>query len=173
MKLASYLSPKTKIRKSAIHGFGLFALKPIKKGEVVAIKGGHILDRQSMKKFSNVAHHSELQIDKDFFLAATTKKEEKDTMCYLNHACEPNVGIKGSIIFVAMRNIRADEELTLDYAMCDSAGRYHTRCLCGSSRCRGIVTESDWKRPELQEKFKGFFSAYLCDEIKKVRGNHK
>lgn len=33
---------------------------------------------------------------------------------FLNHACEPNVGIQGQIVFVAMRNVAAGEELTLD-----------------------------------------------------------
>jgi len=36
---------------------------------------------------------------------------------FLNHSCEPNVGILGQIIFVAMRNIDSGEELTIDYAL--------------------------------------------------------
>src|ERR1700754_2083650 len=44
MKL-SWLSPKTAVQPSAIEGRGLFAIDAIEKGEVVAVKGGHIIDR--------------------------------------------------------------------------------------------------------------------------------
>lgn len=37
----------------------------------------------------------------------------------LNHLCNPNVGVRGEITFVAMRDIKAGEELTTDYAMID------------------------------------------------------
>jgi hypothetical protein len=43
--ISSYISSKaTKGRRSPIEGRGLFALEAIAKGEVVAIKGGHIVD---------------------------------------------------------------------------------------------------------------------------------
>ena len=48
MSVSSYTSPKTvKGRQSAIEGRGLFAVEPIAAGEVVAIKGGHIITRRS------------------------------------------------------------------------------------------------------------------------------
>ena len=36
----SYLSPKTEVRESKIHGRGLFATADIAKDEIVAVKGG-------------------------------------------------------------------------------------------------------------------------------------
>ena len=48
MLLASYRSPKTDIRPNAIGGRGLFAVAPIRRGEVVCVKGGHLLDRAGM-----------------------------------------------------------------------------------------------------------------------------
>lgn len=35
-------------------------------------------------------------------------------MLYTNHSCEPNIAIQGQIVFVAMREIAAGEELTHD-----------------------------------------------------------
>jgi hypothetical protein len=35
----SYLSPKTEVRESKIHGRGLFAIADIAKDEIVAVKG--------------------------------------------------------------------------------------------------------------------------------------
>jgi len=39
----SYISSKIKIKKSDIHGVGMFAIKSIQKGEIVFIHGGHIV----------------------------------------------------------------------------------------------------------------------------------
>jgi hypothetical protein len=41
----SYISPKAMVRHSPIHGRELFAVGPILKGDIVAIKGGYIYDR--------------------------------------------------------------------------------------------------------------------------------
>jgi len=46
----SYRSPKTAVRRSPIHGRGLFAIRPIAKGEIVAIKGGHIMARERVRR---------------------------------------------------------------------------------------------------------------------------
>jgi hypothetical protein len=42
----SYHSPKTEVRESAIHGRGLFATADIYQNDVIAIKGGHIINRE-------------------------------------------------------------------------------------------------------------------------------
>jgi hypothetical protein len=38
-----------------------------------------------------------------------------------------------------------------------------------SSQCRGTVTGYDWKIPELQERYDGYFSLYLQDKINVAR----
>jgi SET domain-containing protein len=40
-------------------------------------------------------------------------------MIFSNHSCEPNIGVQGQIVFVAMRDIAAGEELTHDWATTD------------------------------------------------------
>jgi len=34
-------------------------------------------------------------------------------------------------------------------------------CRCGAPTCRRIVTGKDWKRQDLQRKYRGLFSWYL------------
>ena len=46
----SYLSRKTEVRQSKIHGRGLFAMADIAKDEIVAVKGGHIVDRETLRR---------------------------------------------------------------------------------------------------------------------------
>jgi SET domain-containing protein len=119
MKLASYLSPKTHVKQSTIVGRGLFAKAAITQGEIVCIKAGHFLTKAELLQHKEVVNDAELQIADHLFLAPLTAEEFEDTMMFLNHSCEPNVGVQGQIVFVAMRDINAGEELTLDYATID------------------------------------------------------
>jgi len=41
----TYFSPKTEKRGSEIEGRGLFATAPISRGEIVVVKGGHVMSR--------------------------------------------------------------------------------------------------------------------------------
>ncbi|MGY1616797.1 SET domain-containing protein-lysine N-methyltransferase [Geodermatophilus sp. SYSU D00691] len=38
---------------------------------------------------------------------------------FVNHSCEPDVGVAGNVVLGAMRDVDAGEELTTDYAMFD------------------------------------------------------
>jgi SET domain-containing protein len=165
MMRLSYLSPKTKVRESPIHGRGLFATAEMAKGEVVAIKGGHIVTREQLRKeITPKLGPVEIQVGDDLFIAPVTAEERELSMLYSNHSCDANLGMRGEITFVAMRDIRAGEELTHDWGTTDD-GDYSVPCKCGSSKCRGTLTGKDWQRPELQKRYAGYFSAYLADKI--------
>jgi uncharacterized protein len=158
----SYLSPKTEVRRSNIHGRGLFATTDVAKDEVVVVKGGHIVDRQTLREqISPRLGPVEIQIDTELFIAPVTGEEREASMLYSNHSCDPNLGVRGEITFVAMRNIRAGEELTHDWAMTDDDD-YSVECNCGAADCRKILTGKDWQRPDLQKRYAGYFSAYLA-----------
>ena len=160
----SFVSPKVEIRNSPVNGVGMFAKKDIKKGEVVFIKGGHILTRKQV--FSSGVINSYLPIDDTYVIGATSKEEEASIKLYNNHSCDPNCGVRGEITFVAKTHIRKGTELTIDYCMVDNE-EYEFNCTCGSPHCRGKITGFDWKRKELQEKYKGYFARYLQDKIDK------
>jgi hypothetical protein len=63
-----------------------------------------------------------------------------------------------------MRDIRAGEELTHDWATTDDDD-YCVECKCGAPNCRKILTGKDWQRSELQRRYKGYFSAYLTRKV--------
>ena len=76
MNLASYISPKAeKGRPSGIAGRGLFAVEPIRRGEIVAIKGGHIIDRETYLKNADVIGVSDIKIADGFYVAALDPAE--------------------------------------------------------------------------------------------------
>jgi SET domain-containing protein len=161
----SYLSSKTEVRESKIHGRGLFAIADIAKSEIVAVKGGHIVDGEALREqITPRLGPVEIQIDDDLFIAPVTNEERELSMLYLNHSCEPNLGVRGEITFVAIRNIRAGEELTHDWAMTDDDD-YSLECKCGAANCRKTLNGKDWKRPDLQKRYAGYFSAYLARKI--------
>jgi hypothetical protein len=165
MMRLSYLSPKTEVRESKIHGRGLFAIADIAKDEIVAVKGGHIVDRTMLReKITPRLGPVEIQIDDDLFIAPVTDEERELSMLYSNHSCDANLGIRGGITFVAMRDVRAGEELTHDWAMTDNDD-YSVECKCGMPNCRKIVTGKDWRRLGLQKRYAGYFSAYLERKI--------
>lgn len=160
----SYRLPKTEVRESPIHGRGLFATADIAKDEVVVVKGGHIITREEVREINARLGPVEIQIGDDLFIAPVTEEERESSMLYSNHSCDPNLGLRGEITFVAMRNLRAGEEFTHDWAMTDDDNS-STKCNCGSLNCRGTLTGKDWQRPELQKRYTGYFSAYLAEKI--------
>ena len=161
----SYRSPKTEVRESEIHGRGLFATADFAKSEIVAVKGGHIVDRKTLReKITPVLGAVEIQIDDDLFIAPVNQQEREFSMLYLNHSCDPNLGMRGEITFVAMHDIRAGKELTHDWAMTDDDD-YSVECKCGAANCREILTGKDWQRPDLQKRYAGYFSAHLARKI--------
>jgi len=161
----SYHSPKTEVRESKIHGRGLFATANIGRDEIVAVKGGHIVDRKILREeITPMLGPVEIQIGDDLFIAPVTKEEREFSMLYLNHSCDPNLGMRGKITFVAMRDICPGEELTHDWAMTDDDD-YSVECNCGASNCRQTLIGKDWQRPDLQKRYAGYFSAYLARKI--------
>jgi SET domain-containing protein len=165
----SFLSPKTAVQPSPIHGKGLFAVVPISQAEIVCVKGGHIFTGAHLAGIAAKLGPAEIQIGDDLFIGPVNEEERDGSMIYSNHSCDPNIGVHGQIVFVAMRSIAAGEELTHDWAMTDN-GSYEMECHCGATNCRRIVTGQDWLKPELQQKYKGYMSSYLVANIAGAAG---
>lgn len=161
----SYISPKATVKESPIQGRGLFALEAIRKREIVCIKGGYIFDRQRLREVEKSLGPAEIAIGEDFFIGPLSAEEREGSMIFSNHSCDPNIGVQGQIIFVAMRDIEAGEELTHDWATTDD-DTYEMECKCGTSECRKVITGQDWKRKDLQEKYGEYLSWYLQQKIK-------
>ncbi|HEX9918004.1 MAG TPA: SET domain-containing protein-lysine N-methyltransferase [Pyrinomonadaceae bacterium] len=165
----SYISPKATVRESRIHGRGLFAVEAFGKDEIVAVKGGHIFDRRTLGEIEATLGSAEIQIGEDLYIGPLADSEREGSMIYSNHSCEPNIGVRGQIVFVAMRDIEAGEELTHDWATTDD-DTYRMECRCGAHACRKIVTGQDWRRKELQEKYGHYMSWYLLEKIREADG---
>lgn len=163
---ASWTTPKaTKGTESAIAGRGLVAIDAIDEDEVVAVKGGRIVTTETLRSMPERLQNSEVQVTDDLHLVAGTEDEYESVMLFLNHSCEPNVGFGGNTVLVAMRDVEAGEELTTDYALFDDHEE-SMECSCGRPACRGRIHGRDWQRPDLQERYRGYFSWYLERRIR-------
>lgn len=158
----NWLTPNAQARPAGGKGWGSFAVEPIRKGETVAGFGGWVMSGLMLAELPHGRQSRSIQIDTDLFLVSGPTPEAGDM---LNHSCEPNCGLLGSQLLVAIRDIEVGEELSFDYAMCDASDYDEFTCLCGTQACRGIVTGADWRNAELQQRYAGWFSPYLVQRI--------
>jgi hypothetical protein len=167
---SSYLSSKLEGRlKADKSGNSIFALEPIKKGELIAVFGGVVYEWETFIHLPERERMLCLQVEDRHFLVPRPIGEGD----YVNHSCNPNAGLSGQIGLVAMRDIKIGEEVCFDYAMCDTMPYDEFDCLCGASTCRGRVGGNDWQRPELQKKYAGYFSPHVQRRIDAQRAEQK
>jgi hypothetical protein len=167
---SSYLSSKLEGRlKADESGNSIFALEPIKKGELIAVFGGVVYEWETFIHLPDRERMLCLQVEDRHFLVPRPIGEGD----YVNHSCNPNAGLSGQIGLVAMRHIQIGEEVCFDYAMCDTMPYDEFNCLCGASTCRGRVGGNDWQRPELQKRYAGYFSPHVQRRIDAQRAEQK
>lgn len=168
----SWINPKLKVGNAEECGKGVFSKVDIPKDEVLAIFGGYVLDIKDEANLPEPLNDYGLQIHERFVLGIMKKSEIFDTD-FFNHSCEPNAGFKGQIFLVAMKNISKGEEITFDYAMVLHSvlglDSYKLKCLCKRKGCRGIVSDNDWQKKELQDKYDGYFQFYIQEKINKLK----
>ena len=73
------------------------------------------------------------------------------TSWYFNHSCQPNVAFDRQGNYVALRDIKKDEELFLDYGWMFTDPKFKMKCVCGALNCRQVITGRDWLNPEFRK----------------------
>lgn len=121
------------IRQSGIAGRGVFAGEDIAKGKVLFIMKGRIVRFHASTKRESMLNPNRVGIRKDIWMEPDMK-----LVRYINHSCDPNAGIKGSVTFIALRDIKEGEEITFDYSISEDS-KWELQCSCGSKKCRGRI----------------------------------
>lgn len=161
-----YLSPKAEGKKiDGKGGRGVFAISPIDKDELIAIWGGEVITGEQIAELPVKKRRLILQVEDNRFLLSS-KEGPAD---WVNHSCDPNSGLSGQIVLVAMRKISIGEEICFDYAMSDSSAFDEFTCGCGTEKCRGVFTRNDWQLPDLWERYENYFSPYLQHHIDLIK----
>ena len=134
MKLAHGLS----IRKSSINGKGCFATINFQRGKKIAeYTGERISDLEAQKRARKRRFLRICDIDGRWSLDGSRGGNGTH---YINHSCDPNAFMKtthGHVLFFARRDIRAGEEITIDYEQ--TLHPDSKRCRCGARNCRGTI----------------------------------
>lgn len=157
-----FLTPKARPTATPGKGYGSVASERIAAGEVVAAFGGRCVTREEFELLPTNQQVRSLQIDERLYLAGAPEPEPAD---FINHSCEPNCVLSGTVILVAARDIDVGEELGYDYATTDGSDYDEFECACGTPQCRGKISGHDWMLPELQLRYRGSFSPYLAKRI--------
>lgn len=161
----SYRSPRCVVRPSGVHGTGLFAAEPIPEGEVIAIRGGHIVPKAVALEIDTRLGGYSHPLTDEWFLAPLDESEIDDVVIFFNHGCTPNIAPQGQVVFAATRDIAVGEEILCDYVTIVCYSEYKLQCRCGSAECRGVVTGDDWRTTALQERYRGRFSTQIQQKI--------
>src|SRR5690242_12187139 len=102
-----YLSPKCEARSVAHLQYGVFALEPIAKDERIAVWGGEIVPGGTFSTLPDRLRRLSIQVEEDLFMVAL----QEGPADYINHSCDPNAGLNGQIVLVAMQDIPPGEEI--------------------------------------------------------------
>lgn len=164
----SYVSAKLEVRRNPAKGnYGLFAREAIAAGELVICWAGYVATADQFEQLSDFEREHSVQIEENLYQIPYGGGDDPGD--YVNHSCDPNLGLSSSITLVAVRDIEPGEEVCFDYAMTDSTPYDEFTCGCGTAQCRGVVTGSDWQLASLQERYDGYFSPYLQRRINRLK----
>lgn len=169
------------LNNSKTAGFGLFTKEDIKKGEIVwkdrydgpvnkyhKIKINEIINLPNDQ--AKIAIKYGYQSCDEYFITPLTQEEvDLDYSNYWNHSCDPNCLPLNESCWIACKNIKSGEELTIDYCTFD-CNIYNCIdiCNCGSTQCRIKITGKDYENKYIQEKYKNNFLPYISSKITSI-----
>jgi len=161
-----------KVKKSKIHGTGVFATSNISKntkiiqyiGEKITKAEGDHRSAERIKNFLNKKNEGSVyifELNKKYDIDGSPLYNQAR---YINHSCNPNCEvdiINNEIWITSIKNIKKGDELSYDYGYVFDVDDYQDHiCKCGSSNCIDyIISQDDW------EKYK----KHLLKKIKKLK----
>lgn len=152
-RLSYASSPLVQARHSQIHGTGVYAIAPIKKGtRVLEYLGERISHAEADSRYEKKGDD-----DGHTFLFIASNRTVIDAGVdgndarFINHSCAPNCEtvIEKSRVFIdAIRNIKPGEELGYDYQLTwestdDPEELANYACRCGAKQCRGTMLDKE------------------------------
>ena len=141
---------RIQVRRSGVHGKGVYALQPIPAGETIIEYVGEIITwPEALRRHP----HDPKDPNHTFYFSLDDGSHVIDAKVggnasrWINHACEPNCEAdeeEGRVFIKALRDLQPGEELFYDYGLVIDE-RYTPKlkrdyeCRCGSPHCRGTM----------------------------------
>ena len=141
---------RIQVRRSGVHGKGVFALKPIPKGETIIEYTGEIIGwPQALDRHPHdpTDPHHTFYFSLDDGSRVIDAKYGGNASRWINHSCAPNCEpdeVDGRVFIRAKRALKPGEELFYDYGLVIDE-RYTAKlkkeyaCRCGAVKCRGTM----------------------------------
>jgi uncharacterized protein len=168
----TWCDSRQEIRPSPISGMGIFARSAIRQGQAVEIVGGRVMSETEFRGFQKcVPRYNAIQIGEDLHLVELPD-ETQQRAGSINHSCDSNLWMADKVTIVARRDICADEELTIDYALFTAQPDWtlDAQCNCGTTVCRHTITGNDWQLHDFQTRYHSHFSPFLNERIRRISG---
>lgn len=138
------------LRRSPIHGLGVFTLSTIEENSLVMEYLGEIIRPEIT--YRRVEMYSELRVSRSYMFdfgadAVLDATKYGNLARYINHSCDPNCYTativtedSKKIVIITKRRININEELTFDYHF-DISNDFNDKivCLCGASQCKTMM----------------------------------
>ena len=167
---------KIQVKKSGVHGKGVFAARNIAKGETLIEYVGEIISAQEAEDRhphdpTDPNHTFYFQVEDDKVIDAL---HGGNSARWINHCCTPNCKpevIEGRVFIKAKKDIPIGSELNYDYGLIIDEpitkklmAQYP--CWCGSAKCRGTLLAVQKKTSKQQRKLA---IKTLEDKLKKIK----
>jgi uncharacterized protein len=140
---------RIQVRRSGVHGKGVFAVQPIAEGETIIEYVGEVI---SWKEAQRRHPHDPNDPNHTFYFHVDDKhvidaKHGGNSSRWINHSCAPNCEADeedGRVFIKALRNIEPGEELSYDYGLIIDEPytkklKAEYPCWCGARNCRGTL----------------------------------
>jgi uncharacterized protein len=157
--------PAYRLRRSPVHGTGMFATRAIRKGgAIIEYVGERISHAEADRR-----HADKAEDDNHTFLFTVDRKTVIDggvqgnASRFINHSCEPNCEVildDGRLFIEALRSIKPGEEILYDYNISRGPGDSPEvdrifGCRCGAASCRGTMMAPRKKKKSAKKKAGG------------------
>lgn len=144
------------VGESKIAGKGVFTKRSFKRGKIIFILKGAPKKKRINGSRDSAVGPNWVGIQKNTWI------DPDGIYQYLNHSCDPNMGIKGSVTFVAIKNIKAHEELVFDYSTTeDDIWWSFNTCKCGTRKCRKVLKSIQFLPKNYYDRYYPFIPNYF------------
>jgi len=140
---------RIQVRRSGVHGKGVFALRDLAEGDAIIEYVGAII---SWKEAQRRHPHDPADPNHTFYFHIDERRVIDalvggNSSRWINHSCAPNCEAdesQGRVFIKALHKIAAGEELSYDYGLIID-DRYTAKlkaeypCWCGERQCRGTL----------------------------------
>jgi SET domain-containing protein len=152
--MSSRLPRRIQVRRSGVHGRGVYAVGPIAAGErIVEYTGERISDEEAARRHpadpADPHHTFYFSLEGGGVIDA---RHKGNSARWINHACAPSgpnceaAEVKGRVFIHALRDIEPGEELFYDYHLTIDERltpklKRDYACRCGATSCRGTLLQ--------------------------------